>query len=250
MNVARIDDEIITTEDFIKILKFDNAFNDLIERIVISKLTVHAAKKIGIDVSAEDVQSRVDQFRRVEGLHRAQDTHRFLDNLGVSTDEFEQHIAETLYREKMVEQVATPSAIEEYFRLHSPRFDSIELSHIMVDSENKARELLAVLEDEPDLFAELVSEHSLDEETKNKGGSIGKIARGALAKDIEAKLFNANVDEFLGPFTSDGELFFEIYRVDAKHPAKLNDKTRQSVAKLVFDEWIRARSQEHVLEVV
>ena len=121
MDIARIDDEMISAEDFIKILKFDNAFNSLIEKVLISKLTVHAAKKGGISIAAEEVQNRVDQFRRVEGLHRAQDTHQFLEALGVTAEEFEEHMVEMLYREKMLEQIASQAAIEEYFRLHSPK---------------------------------------------------------------------------------------------------------------------------------
>lgn len=82
MQIARIDDEILNADDFVKTLKLDNRFNTLIEQILIDKLTVRAAKKSGITVTPAEIQERVDQFRRVEGLHRAQDTHAFLEALG------------------------------------------------------------------------------------------------------------------------------------------------------------------------
>lgn len=250
MKIARIDDEILDADDFVKILRLDNRFNTLIEPILIDKLMVRAAKQSGIIVTSAEVQERVDQFRRVEGLHRAQDTFAFLEALGVTLNEFETHMTEILYREKMLAQITRKEAIEEYFRLHSPKFDSIELNHITVDSEGKARELLALLEDEPTLFAELVREHSMDLDSKLKGGYIGKVLRGVLPNDVEAKIFNAPVGALLGPFASDDELVFEIFQIKAKHSAQLDEATARDVAKMVRNDWLAARAQEHRLEVI
>lgn len=249
MNIARIDDETISAEEFVKILKLDNTFNNLIERILIAKLTVQAAKRSGITVSADEVQERVDQFRRAEGLHRAQDTRTFLDGLGVTLDDFERYLTDTLYREKMLVQVNSREAIEDYFRLHSPKFDSVEISHITVDSEGKARELLAVLQDEPERFADLAREHSLDRDSCERGGRIGKVLRGVLPPEVEARLFNATPGELLGPFISDDGLIHEIFRVDAVNPARLDEATARDVAKMVYDDWLAARAQEHRLEI-
>jgi parvulin-like peptidyl-prolyl isomerase len=250
MQIARIDDEILDADDFVKTLRLDNRFNTLIEPILLDKLTVRAAKQSGITVTPTEIQERVDQFRRVEGLHRAQDTFAFLEALGVTLDEFETHMTEILYREKMLAHITRQEAIKEYFRLHSPKFDSIELNHITVDSEGKARELLALLEDEPTLFPELAREHSLDLESKLKGGYIGKVLRGALPNDVEAKLFNAPVGALLGPFASDDELIFEIFQIKAKHPARLDEATTRDVARMIRGDWLAARAQEHRLEVL
>ena len=250
MQIARIDDEILDANDFVKILKLDNRFNSLIEPILIDKLMARVAKKSGIVVTPTEIQERVDQFRRVEGLHRAQDTFAFLEALGVTLEEFETHMTEILYREKMRAQITRKEQIEEYFRLHSPKFDSVEISHITVDTEGKARELLALLEDEPTLFAELAREHSMDLDSKFKGGYMGKVLRGALPNDVEAKLFNAAEGELLGPFVSDDELIFEIFQINAKHTARLDEATTRDVAKMLRNDWLAARAQEHRLEVI
>ena len=250
MQIARIDDQILDADDFVKILRLDNRFNTLIEPILIDKLMVRAAKQGGITVTPAEVQERVDQFRRVEGLHRAQDTFAFLESLGVTLDEFETHMTEILYREKMLAHITRKERIEEYFRLHSPKFDSIELNHITVDSEGKARELLTLLKDEPTLFPELAREHSMDLDSKFKGGYLGKVLRGALPNDVEARIFNAPAGALLGPFTSDDELVFEIFQVKAKHPARLDEATTRDVARMLRSEWLAARAQEHRLEVL
>lgn len=250
MQIARIDDEILDADDFVKILKLDNRFNTLIEQILIDKLMVRAAKKSGVTVTPAEIQERVDQFRRVEGLHRAQDTYAFLEGVGATLDEFETHMTEILYREKMLAQITRKEAVEEYFRLHSPKFDSVEINHITVDSDGKARELLALLEDEPALFPELALEHSLDVDTKFKGGYLGKVLRGALPNYAEAKIFNAGVGDLLGPFASDNELVFEIFQIKAKHSARLDEATSRDVAKMIRNDWLAARAREHRLEVI
>jgi hypothetical protein len=71
--IVRIDEEVVDVAEFIRLLKLTGQFESLIEQLVRDKLTVHAAKKQGITVSADEIQERADQFRRVRGLHRATD---------------------------------------------------------------------------------------------------------------------------------------------------------------------------------
>jgi peptidylprolyl isomerase len=246
--IVRIDDEVIGIEDFVRTLKLTGQFESLIEQLVRDKLTVRAAKKQGIPVSPEEIQERADQFRRVQGLHRAADMNHYLDTLGVSLDEFESFMTDSLYQEKMMEQVCSDKAVEKYFKLNSPKFDSIEVSHIVLDTESKAKEMIAVLTDDPDSFAEMAREHSIVD-TREQDGVIGKVLRGSLKTDIEAKVFNASADDLLGPFPSSDKSFYEIFAVNAKYPATLDEDTAAEVRRLLREEWLFARAQEHIIEV-
>lgn len=245
--IVRIDDEVIGIEDFIRTLKLTGQFESLIEQLVRDKLTVHAAKKAGIPVSPEEIQERADQFRRVQGLHRAADMNNYLNALHVSLEEFEVFVTDSLYQEKMMAQVCSDRAVESYFKLNSPKFDSIEVSHIVLDAEGKAKEMMSVLQDDPDSFEEMAREHSIAD-TREHGGVIGKVLRGSLKTDIEAKVFNAAEGDLLGPFPSADRAFFEIFRVNTKHPASLDEETAAEVRRLLREEWLMARAQEHVIE--
>ena len=246
--IVRIDDELIGTEDFVRSLKLTGQFEGLVEQLVRDKLTVRAAKKLGIPVLPEEIQERADQFRRVQGLHRAADMNHYLDALKVSLDEFEEFIIDSLYQEKMMEQVCNEKAVQEYFQLNSPRFDSIEISHMVLDAEGKAKEMISILQEEPELFAEMAREHSVAD-TRERGGVIGKVLRGSLKPDIEAKVFNAAPGDLLGPFPSPDGAYYEIFAVNAKHNATLDEETAAEIRRLLRDEWLMARSQEHVIEV-
>lgn len=245
--IVRIDDEVVGIEEFVRILKLTGQFESLLEQLVRDKLTVRAAKKQGLSVSPGEIQERADQFRRVQGLHRATDMNHYLDTLGVSLEEFESFITDSLYQEKMMEQVCSDKAVEQYFKLNSPKFDSIEVSHIVLDTEGKAKEMISVLRDDPDSFGEMAREHSIAD-TREQGGVIGKVLRGSLKTEVEAKVFNAAVGDLLGPFPSPDKSFYEIFAVDAKNPAVLDEDTAAEVRRLLRDDWLRARAQEHIIE--
>lgn len=244
--IVRIDDEAIGIEDFMRWLKLTGQFENLIEQLVRDKLAAHAARKAGLVLDADDIQERADQFRRVRGLHRATDMNHYLDALGVSLEEFEQFITDGLYQERMLDRVGNDEAIREYFMLNSPRFDAVEVSHIVLDEEGKAKEMISVLRDDPDSFAEMAREHSIAD-TRDSGGVIGKVLRGSLKGDIEAKVFNADVDDLLGPFASPDKSCFEIFAVTAKHPATLDADVAAEIRRLLREEWLMARAQEHVI---
>lgn len=245
--IVRIDDEVIGTDDFVRTLKLTGQFENLIEQLVRDKLTVRAAKKQGIPVAAAEIQERADQFRRVQGLHRATDMNNYLDALGVSLDEFETFITDSLYQEKMMERVCNAQAVDDYFKLNSPRFDSVEISHIVLDAAGKAKEMMSVLQDDPDSFEEMAREHSIAD-TRERGGVIGKVLRGSLKTDVEAKVFNAEVGDLLGPFAAGDGGYYEIFAVNAKHPATLDEETAAEVRRLLREDWLMARAQEHIIE--
>lgn len=245
--IVRIDDEDLGIDEFVRILKLTGRFDSLLDEIVRDKLAVHAAKKHGITLSPDEIQERADQFRRVMGLHRAADMNHYLDAMDVSLDEFETFITESLYQEKMMQRVCSDAAVEEYFQLNSPKFDSIEVSHIVLENEGQAREMMSLLEEDPASFAELAREHSIAD-TREDGGRIGKVMRGSLRSDVEAKVFNAAVGELLGPFVAADGSFHEIFRVDAKNPARLDEDTAAEVRRLLREGWLAGRAQEHLIE--
>ena len=246
-SVVKIDGNAIELAEFVRILKLTGQFESLLEQFVRDRLTVLGAKKAGIQVSEAEIQERADQFRRVRGLHRASDTNKYLDAMRITLDEFEAFITASLCQEKMMRKVCDDQAVQGYFKLNSPKFDSIEVSHIVIDSEPKAKEMIAVLRDDPDSFDEMAREHSIAE-TRERGGLIGKVLRGSLRPDVESKVFNGAAGDLLGPFASGDRTVFEIFRVNATHPARLDDDTATEVRRLLREEWLRARAQEHVID--
>ncbi len=247
-DLIRINDEVVSNDDFVKRLKLNGRFDDLVEELVEEKLLVHAGRALGIDVSADEIQARADQLRRVMGLHRAVDVNRWLDHMGVSLDDFERFVVEMLHIDKTLERVVDDRAVDEYFQLNSPRFEALLLSHIVVDSAGKANEIKAIVEEDPEMFETLAREHS-SADTAADGGYIGKITRGMLIKDVEAKVFHAQPGDVVGPFETPDKGTYEIFLVNDRRPATLDDATREEVRRLIKKEWLAARAREYRIEL-
>jgi peptidylprolyl isomerase len=246
--VVKIDGQAIALEELVRMLKLTGQYEALLEQFVRDRLAALGARRAGVQVSEAEIQERADQFRRVRGLHRAADTNKYLDAMRISVEDLESFITDSLYQEKMMRKVCGEQAVQGYFKLNSPKFDSIEVSHIVLDSEAKAREMIAVLRDDPSIFEDMAREHSIAD-TRDRGGLIGKLLRGSLRPDVEAKVFNAAAGDLLGPFASEDRGAFEIFRVNAKHPARLDEDTATEVRRLLREDWLRARAREHVIEV-
>lgn len=249
VGIVKIDEEVITTDNFITLLKLTGRFDGLMEDILKDKLTVHAAKRAGLQLSEEEIQERADLFRRAHGLQRAADTLEYFNAIGISLEDFESFITDALYREKMNTNIADESAVNDYFQANSPQFDSVVISHIVLDSEGAAREMLSMLEEEEESFSDMAKEHS-EADTAGDGGRIGKVMRGSLPPEVEAKIFNAEEGNLLGPFaTGDGE-HFEIFRIDAKHVAQLDEETRLEIQRRLKAEWLAKKAREHRIEML
>ena len=246
-DLVRFNDETITAEAFIKHLKFSGQYDALMEELVSERLTVHEAKKAGIEVTPEEIQERADQIRRVRGLHRAVDMNRWLDQLGVSLEDLETFIVDMLYYENMQKKITSDEEVDRYFSLNAPKFDAIIVSHILVESDGQAREIVAILEDAPEMFEDLAREHSIAD-TRDEGGYIGMVMRGALSPDVEAKIFHATEGEILGPFASPDGQSFEVFVINAKRNATLDDDTASEIRRLLKDEWLRTRARENRIE--
>lgn len=248
MDIVRIEGSALTSDDLVGWLKLSGRFSHTVQDIIKEKLAATAARKRGLATTPEELQERADQHRRALGLHRAKDANEFLNDASLSLEHYEQYLEDGLLAEKMRAEVCSESAIQEYFSLNAPQFDAIELSHLVVQGEGKAKEIVSLLAEEPDSFAEIAVEQS-EAESAADGGRVGRVMRGALNPSLEARLFNAAVGDVLGPFEADAENAYEIFTVTAKHDAALDEATRDTVSELIYNEWLESAAREFKVEI-
>ena len=62
--IARVDDEVIGINDFVRILKLTGQFASLVERTVRDWLVLHATKRQGLTPATDEVQERADRTSR------------------------------------------------------------------------------------------------------------------------------------------------------------------------------------------
>jgi parvulin-like peptidyl-prolyl isomerase len=242
MDIVKIDGKGLSCEDFVIWLKLSGRFSQVIEDYVKEKVSAVAARKAGMVADADELQVRADESRRALGLHRASETNAFLDDAGATLDDFEAYLEDQLLAGKMRGQVQSDDAVEGFFRLHSPKYDAIEVSHMVIDGESQANEIVSLLADAEATFEELAAEHSVSDSAP-QGGRIGLVYRGQLGPDLEAKIFNAAVGDPLGPFDTGDGRHFEIFVVNARQMAALEGATRAMIEKQLFEEWLEAQAR-------
>ncbi len=246
MQIAKIDDTTFTSDELVSWLKLTGRFSHVVQDMIMEKLTATAARRKGIDVNADELQMAADNHRRVHGLHRVSDANAFLDAAEVTLDGYEAFIEDSVLAGKMRDELSDVQAVEAYFNLNKPAYESIEVGHILVSNEDMAREVLATVAEDPASFAELAREESIAQ-TAAEGGRIGKVFRDSLPEELAAKLFSVGEGEALGPFATDDGCF-EVFMVFARHEAELDDTTRETIRRRLYEDWLRSAVNDFKVE--
>lgn len=109
--------------------------------------------------------------------------------------------------------------IEKYYNENKDRFtveEQVEASHILVEDEETAKEILNKLNNGSD-FAELAKEYSLDG-SASRGGNLGFFPRGRMVKPFEEAAFALQVGEISEPVKTD--FGYHIIKVTNRQEAK------------------------------
>lgn len=247
MNVATIGDTTLSSEQLVSWLKLSGRFPSVVHDLLQEKLAAQMARQQGLTVSDDDLQQAVENHRRVHGLYRVVDANEFLDAAGASLDDYETFIEDGLLAERMLSEVASDAAIEAHFEANKPDYESVDIGHIVVDSDGKAREVMALVADGDATFEDMAREVS-QVETAASGGRIGTIFRGMLNEDLEAQLFAAQANDVLGPIElGDGNV--ELFSVFERRGAELTDETRETIRQRLASEWLHTTAHDLGVEV-
>src|SRR3954452_25450809 len=74
-------------------LKLSGAWDEAVEQLAEEALATEAAAQEGVSVSDEELQRQFDSFRASRELHKAEDTHRWLQSAGLTVEQVEDALA-------------------------------------------------------------------------------------------------------------------------------------------------------------
>ena len=95
--------------------------------------------------------------------------------------------------------------------------ETVEASHILVDSEEKAAEILANIKEDKISFEDAAKENSSCP-SGQKGGSLGEFGKGQMVPEFDKAVFEMEVGELHGPVQT--QFGYHIIRLDKKNEAK------------------------------
>lgn len=115
---------------------------------------------------------------------------------------------------------ATDDEVKKFFEENKERFqkgESVNASHILVDTEEKATELLAKINAGEISFEDAARENSSCPSSEN-GGNLGEFTKGQMVKEFDEAVFAMEVGEIKGPVKT--QFGFHLIKLCAKNEAK------------------------------
>ena len=255
--VARINNEVITKDDLYEALVEQNGQATL-DSLISDKIIELELKKQNITVTEESIQEEIDKIASQYGGQEA--FEQALSSYGYSLDYIRTNIEKSLEVKKLLEPqiTITEDEMKTYFEENKDSFnveEQVKASHILVDSEEKAKEVKSKLSAGED-FANLAKEYSTDISNKEQGGSLGFFSKGDMVKEFEDVAFSMEIGKISDPVKT--QFGYHIIKVEDKKAAKeanYEENTSQIKQILieqklpaVYSDWMEEKNTEYKIE--
>ena len=146
------------------------------------------AEKQGIRNSDAELQLAADELRYNRGLEAVEAVTQWMRENHQTPLAIQDGIDAMLLNNKVRNAIAEEK-LQAYYAEHKLEYEAAELYSIRVDSESKAKELLAQLNDEGANFHALAMEHSQDDKSRHLGGFVGRLTRSEMTGVVAAAVF-------------------------------------------------------------
>lgn len=140
---------------------------------------------------------------------------------------------------------ATEEDGKEYYEKYKEHFvvpESVTASHILVDEEEKAKDLKKQL-DEGASFEDLAKEHSTCP-SKEAGGNLGTFTPGQMVEPFDKKVFSMEVGEISDPVKT--EFGYHLIQLNDKNEG--GEKPYEEVKEQCLREALRLKQQKAYLD--
>lgn len=220
------EDEVVATVNGVVITK--TQFYDLLERnfgsyalqeLVQDELVRQKAE--ALQVSIDDQEFNEVYARILSQLGGPEGLQMFLMQNKVTEAQFIEQLRWNVLMGKLAatEVEVNEADVAAWFEENRQYYDkpeTVEVSHILVDTEEEAQEILGLLQSGSDL-ANLAAERSLDPGTASQGGYLGAVAKGYTVPEFEEMAFALAVGEY---GVAESNYGWHIITVHAKNEAE------------------------------
>jgi putative peptide maturation system protein len=246
--LMRVNDTVLRVEQAIACLDFIWDEAPIINRLINVCLIQDEFDRDPIELTGAELQLGMDSFRRAHKLYNAEDTHRWMQQRGMTHEQLERLVADNLAVAKLRDRVAE-GRIEIYFERQRADFDTAHIARIEFADEASARRThRQILAGEVD-FYQAAQRHFLaaaGQRERAERSLFAAIRRSEASAELGTAIFAAAPGEVVEPTrVADG---YVIARLLSLTPARLDEPTRATIKELLFDEWLAARRRTARIE--
>ena len=219
---------------------------NVLDYMIMEKLQLQQAKKENITVSEEELNKKVDEeIKKLEDMFGGKDKlDEFFKSQGMTREDYKEGLRKQMIIDKLKDKLTanvtiTDQEVRKYYDEHPKEFktdtDIVRASHILVSSEEKAKEILDRIKKGED-FAKLAKEYSEDTATKDKGGDLGEFTYGEMVPEFENAAFALNKGEVSGIVKT--QYGYHIIKVTDKkiNPVKPFEQIKDNLKSTLLEE--------------
>lgn len=231
--------------------------NQALEVLLVNEVAKKEAEKMKISVEDTELDEEINLLSEQYGGMEA--FNEVLASSNLTVEDVKKDIKSNLILEKVLSKdiKVSDDEIKAYFDENKDSFvseEQVEASHILLDTKEKADELLAQLEKGAD-FAKLAKENSTDTASAAVGGDLGFFGKGAMVEPFEEAAFAMEVGKME---VVESEFGFHLIKVTDKKPAaeaKFEDAKDEITESLVsqkmqaeYSTWVTKKFEEYKVE--
>lgn len=255
--VAKVDGEKILQTELDDALR-EQYSTEVLETLIANKIVELEAKKQGVTVSEDSIQSEYEEI--IESYGGEEALQEALEANGLT----EESVRENIRMYQLTKNVIatgidiTDEEVAQYFDNNKESYgqqEEVVASQILLEDETTAKDVLKKLKAGED-FSELAKAYSIDSATSENGGDIGTISRGQMDEAFEKAAFGLDKNSISDIVqTSEG---YHIIKVTDKVPAKeavLKDVKEDVYASILeerineeYTSWLDEKQEEYKIE--
>lgn len=228
--VVTVNNGHVTIQQALLFLKLEGRqYPVLMTQLVDQQLIVEAIEKDPSPVSAAELQAASDEFRIAIGLSSADETHRWLEEIGFSTARFQEFLHRKIQARKLKEQV-TQGQVEPFFGAHQETFDLVRFFRVEVPTEALASRFVKAALQQSLIVVTLAQAAEME------GTSLEATLCSRCACELPAALATAGQGEVVGPVAEGAQYW--VAEVLDRQPAQLDAQTYAAIQNKLFRQWL------------
>lgn len=255
--VAKVGDMTITKSELYDELVNQNG-TQVLNMLISDKIMEAEIKAQEINISDEEIEEDLEDMKEYFGSD--EDFNNELTRYNLTLDEVRNNIKKSLQIKQLLEPYIeiTEEEMKEYFETNKASFgkeEQVKASHILVETEEEALEVIDKLDDGED-FAKLAKEYSTDTSNSELGGNLGYFNRAKMVKEFSDAAFAMKVGDISEPVKT--TFGYHIIKLEDKIEAKeaVYEDSIKDIENALFQEksndgymaWYQEKLEEYEIK--
>jgi parvulin-like peptidyl-prolyl isomerase len=226
----------ISPEIIVRQIQLSCQIPSVIEAIATRQIVARTAEAFGIQIEPSELQQAADKFRLDNNLLSADLTWSWLQKHGLSLDDFEELIYDTVLSSKLARHLFA-ERVEPFFVEHQLDYAQVVMYEVVLGDCDLAIELFYALEENEISFWQVARQYIQEPDLRRCLGYRGILHRADLKPEISAAVFATNPPQILKPIiiSKKAHLIF----VEELFQPQLDNELAAKILADLFSDWLK-----------